>query len=179
MTWGGGGGGADREWTFDPRAAALRRGTTPGSARPVTRADWEAEARTWPTSPRTPEAVARQLTVARQLFVHSLLVWEFGAVGVAWSLMAVESMLRAVMPPGSKRHESYEALIRRAAGDGVVDQDLAQQLHTGRRLRNGFAHPDGQPAWSPGMVADGIRISHTVVVQLAAARDEVDAQEVR
>lgn len=109
----------------------------------------------------TPDSVAHQLRVARDLFVHCLLVWEFGAVGAAWSLLAVESSLRwALDAPDSM---TFRGVADSAHREGLLTDDLADKVDAGRQLPNVFSHPKDQPAWPLGMTGGAIEQSHVVV----------------
>lgn len=113
------------------------------------------EACRWPVSEHTPEAVADQLWVARDLFTHCFLVWEFGAVGIAWSLLAVESNIRAALD--ARESAPFKALVRQARTEGLLTEDLAETVDAGRQLRNMFSHPKSQPTWTVAMTAGSIR----------------------
>ena len=138
---------------------------TPGiDLRPINRDDLEAIAHEWPVSPRTPKDVENQLDVARKLFTHSLLVWEFGAVAVAWSLLAVESGLRVALD--ATESSSFHQLIDKAATIGVLDEQLRSELHQTRRLRNSFAYPRAQPVGPRGWPQAVLRSSHAAVATI-------------
>ena len=79
------------------------------------------------------------------------------------SLLAVEAALR----------ERYDAtrtplqrLLARARTDGLIDEEWAERLDAGRRLRNSLAHSRVQAAWTPGMAAGVIRVNHEAVARL-------------
>lgn len=101
------------DYLQDPRTVGMLGGFGPLSEPlPITRELLIQVAAAWPVSPHTPEPVAEQLRVSRELFVHCLLVWEFGAVGMAWSLLAVGPACGGRSTPPSARCRS--ALIKRA-----------------------------------------------------------------
>jgi hypothetical protein len=115
----------------------------------------------WPLSAATRPEVAEQLRVSRELFVHSLLVYVFAAVGAGWSLLAVESALRWALD--ASENVRFFNLIERARDSGLVDAEQAKLIHMGRRLRNSFSHPTSQPVWTRGMAAAVLRGSHAAV----------------
>jgi len=51
---------------------------------------------------------------------------------------------------------------------GVALYAVTGVLDAGRKLRNGFSHPEGQDTWSYGMAGPAIRTSHAVVSHLFA-----------
>jgi hypothetical protein len=142
-----------------------------GRPLPLSREKLVATTETWPTSPNTPEDIAGQLRVARELFVHCLLVWEFSAVGVAWSLMAVESALRFAL--GAADRETFAALIKAGAARGMYDASTSELLDFGRQLRNSLSHPSNQPAMTLGMASPMIEQSHRMVALLCDAACDI------
>ncbi|MDU0312770.1 hypothetical protein RKE38_03660 [Phycicoccus sp. M110.8] len=151
------------DYSIDPRAATVVVRTSDGF-RPLVRADLEEVADRWASSPHIPEAIEHQLHVARQLYTHSLLVWEFGAVAVSTALLAVESALRLRL--GAKRSENFAGLISRAHAAGLITDDMRSFLDIGRDLRNRFSHPTYQQVWSLGMTAPALRTSFEVIAGL-------------
>lgn len=83
----------------------------------------------------TPPAAASVITTARELIRHSYYRHEFAAIGVATSIIAVEAALAARY--GRGRLVDY---INRAADDGLITADEKDMFHTGREIRNGYAH---------------------------------------
>lgn len=154
------------DYPVDPRASAVVIGTPGVDLRPVAREDLEAVADEWPVHPDTPPGVVNQLAVARQLFTHSLLVWEFGAVAVAWSLLAVEAALKIATGPHPP--SGLYKLIAEASTQGLITPEQEAELDRARRLRNQFAHPDGQPVWSLWMAAPALRASHHAIASVFA-----------
>ncbi|WP_179479042.1 hypothetical protein [Allobranchiibius huperziae] len=134
---------------------------------PLQRQHLMATASGWPVSASTPDDIAQQLRVARDLYTHCLLVWEFNAVGVAWSLMAVESALRWALI--ARESVPFKRLINDGLSEGMYDDRTAEQLHVGRELRNEFSHPKNQPAFSLGMAAPMLETSHRVVAVICDA----------
>lgn len=156
------------DYPQDPRTVGMPGGFGPRSeATPIARQHLVDVAARWPVNPHTPQDVAAQLQVARELFVHCLLVWEFGAVGAAWSLMAVESCLRWAL--GKDEKVRFVDLIASAHEQGLLTDDLAEKMGAGRHLRNMFSHPRSQPAFSLGMVAGVLETSHVVVHHVGEA----------
>ena len=157
------------DYPQDPRTVNMVRGFGPNhEPLPITREALVDITKEWPLSEHTPEAIAQQLRVSRDLFVHCLLVWEFGTVGVAWSLMAVESCLRWALDANDEK-VGFSRLVKRARDEGLLRVDLDEALDTGRQLRNGFSHPRMQPVWSLGMTGPAIRTSHLAVYEVSAA----------
>lgn len=159
------------EYPIDPRAAAVMIGTPGVDLRPIARHDLEAVADQWPVHSDTPPGVANQLAVARQLFTHSLLVWEFGAVAVAWSLLAVETALKTVTGPHPP--SGLHKLITEAAARGLITPKQKAELDHARRLRNQFAHPESQPVWSLWMASPALRASHEAIAAIIAGSQSV------
>lgn len=150
------------DYPQDPRTVGiLGRFGASGKPMAVTRQDMLDEAARWPLSEHTPGTVAGQLRVSRDLFVHCLLVWEFGAVGAAWSLLAVESCIRWALDAPEKT--VFKNLVDRAHQKGLLTDDLKEKVDAGRQLRNLFSHPKNQPAWPLGMTGGAIKQSHVVV----------------
>lgn len=119
---------------------------------------------TWRTSDATPRGVADLLRTARNLFVHSWWVYEFAAVAVAWSLLAVERAFRTRLEAGDR--VAFGELIKRAHRQGLLTGSQAERLDAGRQLRNRFAHPDGQSVFPYGMSAPMLEVAHAVVADL-------------
>lgn len=90
-------------------------------------------------------------------------------MGVAWSLMAVESCLRWALDANDEK-VGFARLVERARDEALVSVDLAEALDTGRQLRNGFSHPRLQPVWSLGMTAPALRTSHLAVYEISESR---------
>jgi len=158
------------DYPQDPRTVNMVRGFGPNhEPLPITREALVDVTKEWPLSEHTPEAVAEQLRVSRDLFVHCLLVWEFGTVGVAWSLMAVESCLRWALDAGEDNNVGLGGLVKRAQSQGLLSEGLTEALGAGVRLRNGFSHPRMQPVWSLGMTAPALRTSHLAVYEFSEA----------
>jgi hypothetical protein len=120
-------------------------------------------ARRLPTSTDVPHPIQEQLRVARELLIHSYFVYEFAAIAVAWSLMAVESALRERL---DLPKTSYAKLIAMAHQQGLIASETAQSLDAGRKTRNNFSHPQLQPAWSYGMVIPALQQSHAAVAEI-------------
>jgi hypothetical protein len=147
--------------------ANLVGGIDADGARPIEFADLQNLADEWRTSPFVPDGVASLLSTSRALFTHSWFVYEFMAVAVAWSLMAVEAALRSALAPVSNG-TSLKNLILRAEREGLVTPAWTERLHAARQLRNRFAHPETQPAFTVGMAAPLLETAHEVCCQLAA-----------
>jgi len=162
------------DYPQDPRTVGMLGGLGPrGEAIPITRQHTVDVATQWPVSPHTPHEVAAQLRVARELFVHCLLVWEFGAVGAAWSLMAVESCLRWALSADTKA--SFKNLTARARGQGLLDRRPGRE--NGRRsVASQHFQPPPKPARPLG--GDGQRSSGNEP-RYRAPRERDDGQSSR
>lgn len=137
--------------------ANLVGGIDADGVRPIEFADLQHLADEWRTSPGMPDGVA---------FTHGWFVYEFMAVAVAWSLMAVEAALRSALAPVPGRM-SLKDLILRAEHEGLVTPAWTESLDAARQLRNGFAHPETQSAFTVGMAAPLLEAAHEVCCQLA------------
>ncbi|MET8142129.1 DUF4145 domain-containing protein [Sphaerisporangium sp. NPDC005288] len=82
-----------------------------------------------------PSAAASVMTTARELIRHSYFRYEFASVAVAVSIIALEAALTDRY--GNKKLVS---LIDQAASDGLITEEQRDLLHTGRDIRNRFAH---------------------------------------
>lgn len=146
--------------------ANLVGGIAGDGVRPLEFADLQRLADKWRTSSAMPEGVASLLATSRALFIHSWFIYEFMAVAVAWSLMAVEAALRETLAPVPDRM-TLKALILRAEREGFVTATWGDRLDAARRLRNGFAHPETQTAFTVGMAAPLLDAAHEVCCVLA------------
>lgn len=81
-----------------------------------------------------------------------------------WSIFAVEAALRPRLGAGGRAQLSR--LIKRAREQGLVSEQLADTVNTGRELRNRFVHGSEQPIWSFGMAAQVIGASFKIVTEL-------------
>lgn len=147
--------------------ANLVGGIDADGVRPIEFADLQHLADEWRTSPGVPDGVASLLSTSRALFTHSWFVYEFMAVAVAWSLMGVEAALRSALAPVPDRM-SLKDLILRAEREGLVTPAWTERLDAARQLRNSFAHPETQSAFTVGMAAPLLEAAHEVCCQLAA-----------
>ncbi len=129
---------------------------------PMTPTCLEQLAASWPTSSGTPTEIAELLRISRRLFAHSFFVYEFMAVAALWSFLALEAALRACL----QSHAPFAKLIDQACEQGRVGPGVGELLHAARELRNGFAHPSTQAAWTVGMAAPTVEASHRVIADL-------------
>lgn len=150
----------------DPRMASLVGRIDANGVRSLEFGDLQRLADEWPTSPAVPSGVAAILQTSRALFTHSWFVYEFMAVSVAWSLVAVEAALREALASVPDK-ASLKDLIGRAERDGWISRDWADRLDAARQLRNGFAHADSQRVFTVGMAAPVLAAAHEVCVLLA------------
>lgn len=146
--------------------ANLVGGIDADGVRPIAFADLQNLADDWRTTPAMPDGVESLLATSRALFAHGWFVYEFLAVAVAWSLLAVEAALRSALAPVPDRM-SLKDLIMRATHQGLVTSAWADRLDAARQLRNSFAHPETQSVFTVGMAAPLLEAAHEVCCQLA------------
>ena len=120
----------------------------------------------WPRSSHTPDGVAALLARSRQLYVDGYFTFENFMDATTRSLQAVEAALRVRLDAGSKA--SFAALIDRARVDGLVNDDVQEILHLGRRFRNDQVHATTMTAITPAIAAGMIGASHKLVAELFA-----------
>jgi hypothetical protein len=129
------------------------------------RADLAAIAASWPVDPGVPDEVKAILSVARELFVHSYFVYEFGVVAVAWSLFAVEAAARDCLGKSTGR-KGLTALIEGCDRRGWLTVEEVEILQAGAKIRNSLAHPRLQTAFTVGMAAPMMSSAHQAVSDL-------------
>ncbi|WP_176710335.1 DUF4145 domain-containing protein [Streptomyces sp. Wb2n-11] len=105
-----------------------------------------------------PPAAVSVMTTARELIRHSYYRHEFTNVAVAVSIISLEAAL--VDRYGKK---ALVRLIDEAAAEGLIDEEQRDLLHTGREIRNRFAHGKTTgaaltPPMAVGMVQTSLRI---------------------
>jgi len=118
----------------------------------------------WPTTSTTPPGVAEILRTSRLLFVHGYCVYEFFTVGVAWSLLAVETALRTRLQAGEGAR--FKEMLKRAESERILTPEMADCLDAGRQIRNNFSHPTGQSVWMPSMATSALMTSHAAIAGL-------------
>jgi hypothetical protein len=129
---------------------------------PMTHARMVEVADQWVTTEATPDGVQSLLAVRRSLFAHSFFVYEFMAVAVHYSLLAIEAALRDRL----ESKAPLQRLVDRALERGLIDAAVGEQLEAARELRNDFSHPPAQSVWTVGMAAPVIRVGHEVIAGL-------------
>lgn len=135
-----------------------------GQPKPVSVALLSSVASEWPTTFTTPSGVTEILHTSRQLFVQGYFVYEFVTVAVAWSLLAVETALRARLQADERT--TFKTMLRQAKSQAILTPDMAVRLDAGRQIRNGFSHPTGQVIWTLGIASSGLKTSHEAVAWL-------------
>ena len=135
-----------------------------GRPMPMTVAVLQARTERWPVSAQTPDGVAALLARSRQLFVDGYYTYENFLDAATRSLQAVEAALRVRFDAGEKI--PFARLIDRARADNVVDEQIHDLLHTGRRLRNDQVHATGMSYFNPAIAARVIGTSHKLVAEL-------------
>ncbi|RNI17052.1 hypothetical protein EFY87_19685 [Flexivirga caeni] len=113
----------------------------------------------WPAEDTTPAEVAGLLATSRQLVVCSYYCYEFLVVAVLVALQATETALRMHLTDGSSK-QTLTKLIERARANGTLSEEVADDLHLARHLRNDLSHPRYQGAWTYGMALPLIERSH-------------------
>ena len=149
----------------DPRMASFLGGLDArGQPLPMTYRRLRAAADDWIITEATPEGPARLLEAARDMFALGFYSYELVACSNAWSIFAVEAALKLRL--GAEEKTPFRTLIMRARSQGLINDYLADLLHTGRGLRNRFVHEGEQPVWSFGMAAEVIGASFKIVADL-------------
>lgn len=118
----------------------------------------------------TPPAAASIITTARELIRHSYYRHEFAAVGAGTSIIAVEAALAARYGRGR-----LVDFINRAAADGLIDEEQQNMLHTGREIRNGYAHGKTTHAALPPFFA--VRMVRTSLDLILALQEGEDGRD--
>jgi hypothetical protein len=149
----------------DPRMSNFVGGLDAnGEPVPMTYRRLRAAADDWIITEATPEGPARLLKAARDMFALGFYSYELVACSNAWSIFAVEAALKQRL--GANVKTPFRALIMEARSQGLINDHLADILHTGRDLRNRFVHRGDQPAWTFGMAAQVIGASFKIVAEL-------------
>jgi hypothetical protein len=147
----------------DSRFSLFVRMNEQGYPVPLTHAHLIHTASSWPRTTATPSGIAALLRTSRSLYMHSYFVYEFAAVAVAWSLMAVEGALKERL--GVER-KTFEWLINEAVSQSLLPEESKERLHAGRKLRNSLSHPTQQTVYPFGMSEPAVASSHAVVADL-------------
>ena len=111
------------------------------------------------------------LSTARALITLAWFHYESMVVAGMWSLLAVEAALRVRLQseqpePPKGREPPFIQLAHRAQREGLITDEWAERLDSARRMRNGLAHAQDQPAWTPGMAAPILAAAHEVIAVL-------------
>lgn len=85
--------------------------------------------------PSVPVNTARAFITARELIRFSFYHYEFAAVAVSTSIIAIESALR-----DRYGGNNLAGMIEAALADGTITDEQADHLDTGRKIRNRYAH---------------------------------------
>jgi hypothetical protein len=149
----------------DPRMSNFIGGRdASGLPVPMTYRRLRAAADDWIITEATPEGPARLLKAAQDMFALGYYSYELVACSNAWSIFAVEAALKPRL--GADEKAPFRTLITQARSRGLIDDHLADVLHTGRDLRNRFVHQGEQPTWTFGMAAQIIGASFKIVAEL-------------
>ena len=112
-----------------------------------------------------PQQAVSVITTARELIRHSYFRYKFSTVAVAVSIIAVEAALADRY--GNKK---LNVMIDRSAADGLVTEEQRDMLHTGREIRNRFAHGKiTHSALSPAMAVTMVQTSLSLLELLIQA----------
>jgi hypothetical protein len=147
----------------DSRMAIMTVHEPGGLERPMRFEDMVGIASDMPTTASTPDRLSTLLKTSRDLLAFSFYVYEFGTVGAATSLQAIEAALREKL---AEERFPFVKLIDRAASDGLMTADQAESLDTARQLRNRFSHPRHASAMTTEMCRMLIEVSHLIVAHL-------------
>lgn len=79
------------------------------------------------------------LNKARSLYMQSWFNYDFLAVAVLLGFQALESAFRCYYSNNKKT--SFMGLVNKARSDGILSDDMADEIKTGVMLRNLFSHP--------------------------------------
>jgi hypothetical protein len=107
------------------------------------------------------------------MFPLGFYLYEQVSVASAQSIFAVEVALKQRLEQGG----NFQALINAALAQGLISADVADIVHTGRRLRNKFTHEGKQPVWTFGMADQIIGASHKLVSGLYPEPGRSDVTE--
>lgn len=120
----------------------------------------------WPVSDTVPQHINAMLQTARDLFVQHYFVYEFGAVSVVWSLLALEAALRDRFSVEEDKERRLVDLIAEARDCRWIRDNDDQLLDAGRQLRNRFVHAHKQAVLTPGLVAGMLQTTQDLIVRL-------------
>lgn len=118
----------------------------------------------WPVTGIAPEGVNRLLETSRTLWGLAWFEYDLMTVSASWSLVAVEAVLAERL--GLDGKAEFAKSIKMAKVQGLIDEDWAERLDAGRRLRNGLMHARCQSIWSLGMAAPIVKASHEITALL-------------
>ncbi|WP_328749358.1 MULTISPECIES: hypothetical protein [unclassified Streptomyces] len=115
--------------------------------------------------PGLPQAAVSVLTTARELIRMAFYRYEFMMLGVAMSIIAIETALTARYGKGSLADH-----LKKAHADGTLNEEQYDLLDTvGRPIRNKFAHGDLTHATiTPALAVGMAQTSFTLLAQLHA-----------
>jgi hypothetical protein len=114
-----------------------------------------------------PTNTARAFETARELLRFSFYRYEFAAVAVSTSIIAIEAALR-----DRYGKTNLAAAIAKALEDGIIDEAQADHLNTGRQIRNRYAHGETMhPALPITWAVQLVKTSLDVIILLASNSD--------
>jgi hypothetical protein len=110
-----------------------------------------------------PQGPAALLATARKLYVAASRESDFLWAAALVAFQAIEAAFR-LLPADYDDRVSFDGLIRRAQGAGLLNNELSELMHSTRELRNLFAHPMTTIALETDDVARMLEASHYLVV---------------
>lgn len=155
-------------WTFelDRRAThmSLRPHDAPSGVVFATPVTIDEVVSTFSSSAATPAEVVELLELAAKLFRTSVVHYEFAALAVEKSLQALERAIRIRL--GVNDRATLKQLIEQLQSEMELDHEVKDLLHTGRQIRNSFAHPARAPALPLVLVTKMLDTSYRLIADL-------------
>jgi hypothetical protein len=110
-----------------------------------------------------PEGPVELLRVARSLYLHSPMDSGFLVAAMVMALQAVEAAFRLLLPEYDPQ-PTFHSLIERALEAEILTPEIAETMHSSRKLRNLLGHPMGTYDAERDLAARVIETSHYQVV---------------
>lgn len=107
---------------------------------------------------------------ARSLVIQSWYDYELLVTACLTALQAVEATFRHVVFPDVARRVPFRSLVNRAEREGLFTSAQTEVILSGVELRNLLSHPEGRTAFTLGIAASIVRVSHLVVRDAWIAR---------
>src|SRR5690348_11313811 len=93
----------------------------------------------WRVDEAVPSDMAHGQRTTRRLVLFSWVMYEFGLVGVTWSLLALEAGLRVCLEVPDEKKDLGD-LLGMAKNRGLITKDEFKVLDPVRTLRNNIVH---------------------------------------